>query len=365
LDSTSQLLHLAPVDEPTSVHQLAERLFSVYAVDQGSVRLAGCRLENRLFVRLEFRIAQHAAEETFVLHVDADGREVADEMVEALGMTGVIELERPPGIFEPTVDRAIEAGVRLAAQRCSGREQENAATDHAATDHAATGHAAPELIATAVLWYKFAEGKLRFTIGEKSVDLPFSGWARTLCPPPFVCPYSAVSTFEIAATDDGRIAAAAQIVACDETGRRMLADELITCSATGRRVVPELTQLCPVTNQPVLRRVMVPCRSCEQPVSPTALQNDICKACRELKPIDKTDPRLVRALAEYPLLDRWPTWQLSETATVYILVGSSTLKRLMVVVDKETLAAKRLATANRLFGGWKRVEPPKYDSLLR
>ena len=223
MDSTSQLLHLAPVDEPTSVRQLADRLFSVYSVDRGSVRLAGCRLENRLFVRLEFRVG----EEVVVLYVDADGREVATETVEALGMSGVTELQRPPGLFEPIVDRAAEAGARLAARRISDSDADNAA---------------PQLIAMAVLWYKFAEGKLRFSVGEHSVDLPFSGWARTLCPPPFVCPYSGTSTFEIAATDDGRIAAASQIVACEETGQRMLSDELITCSVTARRVLPELIE---------------------------------------------------------------------------------------------------------------------------
>jgi len=346
LDSTSQLLHLAPVDQPTSVHQLADRLFPVYSVERGNIRLAGCRLENRLFVRLEFRRGKEAV----LLYVDADGREVAAETVEALGMSGVVELEQPPGVFEPTVDRVTEAGAQLAAQRFSDSD---------------TDSAAPELIAVAVLWCKFAEGKLRFSVGEESVDLPFSGWARTLCPPPFVCPYSSASTFEIAATDDGRIAAASQIVACEETGRRMLSDELITCSVTARRVVPELIQSCPVTDQPVLRSVMVPCDCCEQPVSPAALRQNLCTACRELKRVDKTDPRMTRLIEEYPLLDRWHTWQLSETATVYILVGSARLRRLLVVVDKESLEAKRLATANRLFGGWKSVAPPQYDSLLR
>lgn len=346
MDLTSQMLHLAPVDEPTSVHQLAERLFPAYSVDRGSIRLAGCRLENRLFVRLEFR----RGEEEFVLYVDADGREVADETVDVLGMSGAIELERPPDVFEPTVDRVTEAGTRLAAERFSESD--------------AAG-AAPELIAATVLWYKFAEGKLRFSVGEDSADLPFSGWARTLCPPPFVCPYSAVSTFEIAATDDGRIAAASQIAACEETGRRMLSDELITCSVTARRVVPELIQSCPVTDQPVLRSEMVPCSCCEQSVSPAALRRHVCAACRELEPVDKADPRLARLLEEYPRLDRWHTWQLSETATVSIFVGSARLKRLLVVVGKESLEAKRLATGNRLFGGWKSVAPPQFDSLLR
>ncbi|MEE8452608.1 MAG: hypothetical protein V3R99_11860 [Thermoguttaceae bacterium] len=346
MDLTSQLLHLAPVDQPTSVHQLAERLFPTYSVDRGNIHLAGCRLENRLFVRLEFRLG----EEAVVLYVDADGREVADETVEALGMSGAIELERPPGVFEPTVDRVTEAGAGLAAGRFSDSD---------------AGNAAPELIAAAVLWCKFAEGKLRFSVGEDSVDLPFSGWARTLCPPPFVCPYSATNTFEIAATDDGRIAAASQIAACEETGRRMLSDELATCSVTERRVVPELIQSCPVTDQPVLRSVMVPCRWCDQPVSPAALRRHVCAACRELNPVDKADPRMTRLLEEYPLLDRWHTWQLSETATVYILVGSATLKRLLLVVGKESLDVKRLATGNRLFGGWKSVTRPQYDSLLR
>ena len=145
----------------------------------------------------------------------------------------------------------------------------------------------------------------------------------------------------------------------------MLSDELITCSVTARRVLPELIESCPVTDQPVLGSAMVPCGCCDQPVSPASMHHDVCIACRELKPVDKADPRMVRLLEAYPLLDDWPTWQLSETATVYIFVGTARLKRLLVVVDKESLEAKRLATANRLFGGWKSVEPSRYDSLLK
>ena len=55
---------------------------------------------------------------------------------------------------------------------------------------------------------------------------------------------------------------------------------------------------------------------------------------------------------EHAGLDRWSRWQLAESQTVYIAEAASLLKRLLIVVEKETLAVKRLAQANRLSATW-------------
>ena len=110
MDSTTHVIHVAPADQPTSVHQIAERLFPAYTVDGGSVHLAGCTLEDRLFVRLDF----HHGREPVRMYLDAAGREVGDELVEALGMSDVSELEKPPQPCEPEIERLTEIGIRLA-----------------------------------------------------------------------------------------------------------------------------------------------------------------------------------------------------------------------------------------------------------
>lgn len=342
MDATSHVIHVAPADQPSSVHQIAERLFPAYSVDGGKVELAGCTLEDRLFVRVEFR----RGEQSGAVYVDAQGREIAGELVEVLGMPRVTELERPPQPPGPEIGRAVEAAARLAAERFPA-------------------HSPPELLRTAVLWCKYAEGKLRFAVGERTVDLPFSGWSRTLTPPPYLCPYTAASTYHVAATEDGRIVAAEKIELCAETNRRMLPDELETCSLTGRRAVPELIETCPVSGARVLTSRMVECRACGERVSPATIHHHQCAACRGLRPVSKADPRMARVLHEHPPLDRWLSWRIAETATVYVLTAAGWLRRMLVVVDKASLELKHLATGSRILGGWHPVEPAQYESVLR
>ena len=215
------------------------------------------------------------------------------------------------------------------------------------------------------IWCKYVEGKLRFTIAAAALDLPFSGWTRTLAAPPFVCPHTGAATFRLAATDDGRIAAAERIETCAETGRRLLSTELVRCAVTGRRVSPELAEVCPISGRRLLRTEFVRCGSCRQRVSPQVVERNQCQACRRLKAVMKADPRMARLLHEHPTLDRWRHWRLSETSRVYVLVATGWLKRLLVVVDKETLELRHMATGGRLSSHWTAVEPAQFAYVLR
>jgi hypothetical protein len=342
LNAENSVVHLAPADQPTTVHQLTERLFGAYTVDGGTVHLAGCHLDDRPFLRLGVRCGDDFRE----IYLDTQGRDVAGDQIAALGMRETARLEKPPKEATSEIRRLAELGTRLAGERIP-RE------------------AASEPVEVAVLWCKFAEGKLRFTVDEHTADLPFAGWARALTPPPFVCPRTGRSTFHLAATHDGQIVPADAIELCAETGRPMLAGDLVTCSATGRRVCAELVKTCPICGQPVLRRKMVKCRMCRQRVSPAVTERKLCSACRQLRPIKKADPRMARLLDEHPRLDRWRGWRLSETATVYILAASGWLRRLLLVVDKESLEIKVLATGNRLARGWQIIRPTQYRFVLQ
>lgn len=342
MTSTREISHAAPADQPGSVRQIAAKLFPAYTIDGGNVHLAGCTLEDRLFARLDFQLDGRAT----AIYVDHTGKEVDAALVESLGMDHVIELEKPSQPYEPQIERMIEAATALAAGRCTAEPPGNP-------------------VAAMAVWCKFAEGKLRFAVGENTADLPFSGWAKTLQPPPFACPGSGVLTYHLAATDDGRIVAAEQIECCAETGRRVLGDELDTCAVTGRRVLPEMLETCPVTSCRVLGTEMLECRTCRQRVSPAAIERRQCVACRQLRPVGKADPRMARLLHEHPQLDTWGNWRISETTTNYILSASGWFKTLLLVVDKESLELKLLATGNRFFSGWTAVETSQYDNVLR
>ena len=327
--------HVAPADQPTSVSQITDRLFTAYTVDGGTVHLAGCLLEDRVFVRLGPDSAEQAEAE---IYVDENGEEVDHDFVNALGMNQTIKLSTPARPLDPKIRRLIDAAADLFDRRFSGdtRLRQTSAT---------------------VVWCKFAQGKLRFVVGDHAVELPFSDWARTLEPPPFVCPHSGSKTFHLAATDDGRIAAVDQIEICAQSGRRLLRDDLVTCSVSARRVAAELASVCPVSGDNLASDELVRCGTCREEVSPAVIQRNKCAACRQLQTVGKSDPRVARLLEKHPDLDRWRKWRLSETATVYILVASGWLKRLLVVADKESLDLKLQANSTRLSSGWNLVDP--------
>ena len=161
-------------------------------------------------------------------------------------------------------------------------------------------------------WVKHASGHLDFEIGETTVSLPFSGWAKLLQAQPYTSPQSGASSFHLAATDDGRIDTFDQIAPCQQSGRRVLRQELVTCSVTNKHVLEEFTETCPVTGQPCLTEQFATCPTCQQKVGQLALAEGDCTACRQMSKIKKDDPRLVWIFGEHPGLDRWNHWQLSE-----------------------------------------------------
>lgn len=337
-----QLLNLAPADQPNTVHEMAERLLPAYTVEGGTVHLAGCLLEERLFLRAGVRDANRSIE----FFLDSQGREVDAPMVAALGMNHTIKLQRPPKQAEKAIRHLSSLARQMLAQRLAEKDS-------------------PRPVDLVAVWCKFAEGKLRFIIGDSTVDLPFADWARTLRPSPFTCPYSNQTTYHVTAIDDGRIVAAEQVATCDESGRRVLAGDLVTCTATGQRVLPEFAETCPVTGETVLRTEMARCGTCRQNVAPATMRQERCEACNRLEPVGKADPRLARLLDEHPLLDRWRRWCLSESATAYHLTAHGWFRKLLLVVDKDSLDLKLLATGHRFRSGWDVVEPSQYKLVLR
>lgn len=341
MDVGEQVLHYTP-EQPGSLPELTARLFPAYRVEGGRVYLAGCQWEDRLFLRLRGQQNGRAEE----IWIDDHGQPLLPDQVQQLGLREIRPVTAPPPYAPAMFQRAIEQ-----------------ARERAAAVFGQEGGAGVEEIAA--VWCKFVEGKLRFTIGSASVDLPFSGWARSVQAPPFICPRTGRAVFHIAAADDGQILDASAVGVCEVSGRRLPVDELVPCSWTGKRADKKLMGVCSLSGQPVLQAELLPCSVCQQKVSPAVLEEGVCSACRGLQPVSKADPRMARLLAEYPLLDRWRRWQLAETQSVYVLAASGLWKKLLVVVDKETLELRHLATGNRLQTHWQPVEPSQYSFVLR
>ena len=337
LSSTEKTeIHRAPADQPRSVHELTERLFPAYTVEDGAVHLAGCRLEDRLFIRM----GDSGQARTDTLTMDDTGRAVEEGLARSLGMNDTVAWVPPPEMPPHQLEEMVRRSTERARKRWG---------------------VAGELGAL-FIWCKFAEGKLRFTIGEQSEDLPFSGWTRTLVAPPFRCPHTGMESFHIAATDDGQIVAAESIQTCAETGRRVLATELVICNATGQAVLADQTRICPVAESPVLERLLTTCAMCRQRVSPTVVKSGRCRACRSTRSVAKNEAPLAALLEKYENLKHWPKWTMSETTQVHILIAAGWWKRLLLVVDKNSMQVLHAATGQRL-GEFTAVDVHQLDEL--
>lgn len=344
--STENIANLAPRLQPTSVHQVADRLFPAYKIDDGHVHLAGCTLENRLFMRVTVNRAGGST--SFI--VDSTGLRVDDEIEQRLGMADTLTLEKP---LEPA-EAEFARLAQLAQQMVKDEFGEEPSDEHAQRPQ----------VELAALWCKYAQGKLRFTIGARSADLPFSDWAMTLTPPQFVCPYTGTKTFHLAATSDGRITAAEEIETCGQSGLRLLRDDLVICTASGKLVSRELAEVCPVSDEHVLSDKMVQCESCRQRVSPQSIKSGRCLACRRPERLAKDDPRWARLQDAFPDVARWSRWKVSETADSLIYTGSGLLKQILLVLDKEMLKPKYTAVGTRLSPAWKAVEVERIGEVL-
>ena len=311
VEQLGSVAHAEPVGQPISVHELTDRLFSPYTVDDGAgnpgtLQLAGCTLDDRLVLRLTFRATIAGLEphdELIEVLVDDTGAEVPAELVTRLGLTDLENRDRPPRIQASALWKLVEAGTALVDDRCDRlaadaearlalrrrkeeqqlesyfdqtiaevsrdlEEPDLAPEERADVDariaelrearrrRLAMLHeryaidANSRLVTATLLWCKHAAGKLRFRIGANTVDLAFHDWARELHVPPFVCPATGVNSWHVTATDNGEIVAAESIEVCARTGRRLLRRDLRQCAVSGQWVVPDELVTCPVFRGP-------------------------------------------------------------------------------------------------------------------
>jgi len=342
-----------------NVAELSARLFAAYAIDGGSIRLAGCTLEPVPIVhvqgkwrgaaeesgsavnvvRLSPSTAPVMASETAIeLYLTACGEMLDASTIAELGLGDLVKIEKPPKLKKAEYERLVQ----LARQHVAGVTDEQ----------------------IEIVWCRYAAGKLRFTIGQEFVELPFADWAVRLVPPPYVCPHSGRLTFHLSATDDGRIVAAEEIAACEQSGRHFLHSELVKCSETGKIVWRELTEACPATGQPLLRERMVECPVCGTRVSTPALVKNQCRLCAERAAIANDDPRLARIRSDHSRLADWRHWKIAATPESLVLEATGAWQRLLIVADAQSYELKRLFERNRLQAKWSEMPRERWPSEL-
>jgi hypothetical protein len=341
----SSIAHACPQTDVRNTSEFASQILSAYTLSSGTVRLAGCQLEDIPIIRMTW--LHHGSPGTRLINqiVDQYGQPVSDSTAELLQ--------------QPVVPLGSVAGLerqQLSSCKPLPLAQIRTLVGDARSSRALTFPEDEFLFAT-VVWCKQAVGKVRVTIGSAEADIPFSGLAKgyasgQLPPPPFQCPHSGIRAYAICITDAGEIAAVDAIALCEVTGKRVLKDKLRTCSVTGVRALAEHLTTCSVSGENVLADQLKTCVDCKQLVSPKSLLKDRCSACLSAISVSKDDPAMARILDEYPELDHWRFWKLSETRESYILTAVGILQSLRIVIDRNSLDILQLGGRSLPFSRW-------------
>lgn len=333
-----QLPAAHPLSQPEAVHELTDRLFAAYTLDEGQVRLAGCHLEEVPFLRFT---QLDAADPHMVVHhsVAIDGGEIPESLATELGLHELLPL---PG------------------RHCQSLRDEIDAT---IANQAATSDTELSLGVTLIV-ARWATGKLQFDLGTQTVTVPFAGWTTTLEAPPFECPATGKPTYHLTRLDDGQIVAAEGVEACEVSGRRMLDQDLTTCSVTGKRVDVALTEVCPVTGERALIEEFDQCASCHQQVSRAALAGGICRTCAGLTKVSANEGEIVELRDRYPALAQFRKFRRATSDAVLVVEAAGMWQRWLVVVSRDTNQPLAVATRGRLGRQWSHVEPDQWPRLL-
>lgn len=343
-------LHLAPVDQVQRVHQLTPVLFDCFQLKRGVLQLGGCNLSDRPLLRLTQATADYQLQHHYF---DLLGNPLDRILIKDLGL----------GDLQPFRQSHVRPPMMTLDQLASWRrfmEQTPEPTD-----------VSQKAVFVAVVWCKHAAGELVASGEADRLRLPFEGWAAQLLsgavkPPPYREPTTGDTSYELVRLDDGTLTAATAAGLCSVSGKRALRNELSACAVTGKRALRELLVACPVTGDLVLDEALATCEQCRQSVGTHCLdEQQVCLACRNLKPAGAEDPRLARTLGEYPGLGVWRRWRMAETKQAYILTASAVFRQLILVLDSDSLAPLHVATRSRFTRHW--VSPSKLEQqeLLR
>jgi len=353
LPTGAEPLQAAAASQPASVHELAEHLFAQYQVDEGHMHLAGCSLEDRPFLRLSYLRTNPDPTLPQLVHCfgTSDGDLLDPSLPESLHLDRVVPWGRRPRRMDPAL---LGSWLEVTSRQF---ESQRAERDDLC------------LLAVTLVWCKYAEGKLTFSIGQRSAEIAFAGWGRLLAerrvlPPPYCCPWTGRCSYHLSATDDGRLTVAESVARCAQSSRRVLETDLETCAVTGRRVLPEYLSECPCTGQRVLMSVLETCQWCQQWVSPQALEHGRCVACRNLLPVARNDPAWLGRWTDYPKLRRLRRVKMAQTSSVQIVVGHTTWRRLLIVFERTGHDVLFMATTNRFSSTWRRMTPQERSAWL-
>jgi len=355
----SDAMHAAPVDQPDSVHDLSENLFNAYELDNGTVQLAGCNLEDRPVLRLTY--VEMGGTTIFHCYVDADGNYLTPDDISSLSLE---ELKSLPAMPPTAQVSDLDARIQKADEQVRGDLNKR---DEGLTD--LSPESRPEMIVATLIWCKYATGKLAFEFGTATTEIEFSGWTSHLAsgaemPPPYTCPVTGQQSYEMLLSDN-QITVSDALSVCEETGDRVPESDLQKCAVSNKSVRSDQLEECPITESRVLRSLLRECSLCGLKVSPECVRSERCMSCRRLTNVEGDDSRLKETFSKFPSLrSEWKRWSFAENKATIVIVATTMTKQMVVVLDKPELEARRVATAGRLFAKWNVASENEFEELL-
>ena len=319
------------------VSEFASHLYQPYHVDGGTVRLAGCTLENRFFFRVTNIDASDASVSLSHEWFDAEGNRVEPELQSVLGLEALVCPPRPiPRQAIPRPPKQLGRG------------------DAGDTDTESD-------VVVAAVAVKWASGKLEFVHESRSVFLEFAGWAQALrrdpgLLPPYVCPETGQQGYDLLRTATGELTVREAVGRCAVSGEWHLLTNLGTCVVSGLQVARELLEVCPISQELLLPQEFTRCQMCGEPVSPLVIAGGRCRACRQMESVEGDDPRIATIVQAFPEARTLGRWKMAETDTTLIAIGTRWWGEWLFVVDRSSQALRRLARRKRWQRRWQPVQ---------
>ena len=324
------------VDQPASVAELSAVLLSRYQVENGTIRIAGCSIDDDPIFELSTPTEQATS------FCDRTGNPIASELADAIGLHNI-----------ETVDQ-IPRHVRPAEFERDFAHVQNVLLDSAFLQQ--------ETQITRVIWAKRALGKITFSIGDANEQVTFDGWTKQLASGkavrfPFICPATKLSGYSIVADGQGKLTVPDAIRVCAITGESRVFTDLVQSSLSDRWAIPESIAMCCFSGDRLIADEKSVCPRCLQEISPTYQKRFGCDGCLRIPSATQDLREKYRALIDSICNEKSKNKiRIRETDARVYLLNRSFWTQSLFIVDKQTATTLLHRRANRWFGGWKIVD---------
>ena len=330
-----ELRHAQIDDDQLSIQSISEVIYSLFEVENGTIKLSGCSIEPTPVLKLKLKTQSEASE---ILYFSDQG-EMEQDFARSLGLDDFEVSENEPSWLKaPSKRSELDQLIENVRTRL---ESEWSRVFH-----------------MTVYWCKAVDGKLTVSIGDATGSIKFSCWAKRLVDgldtcPPYLCEHSGKSAYQIVADDLGNLTVPAAMKTCELTNAKIVESQIAACSVSNRQVAVTELWTCPATGKKLLQEYAKKCAKCNQSVSPDALERGFCIVCRSLSSTDPVTPAIQQIQEKYPFATACKNWKESTCQSYSVVACRQKLSRFIFVIDLTDGEIVGVRKSNLLGMRWK------------